>query len=167
MLISTKLQDNGTLPKVAAEWMNENGNKIGGNNQSIEKYELDSIARNAKDPLWRGLAEESSKNFSEAAKLGNTDQSLDERERKFFAERQMLPTRDEHVDTAIKNLEKNLGNNDKYAFSRFHSEISQRFPRENAAERVDTWNALQDKLNGLDGRLRQLLPKFIQGRPRR
>lgn len=156
MLISTKLEDNGTLPKVAAEWLLENGAVIGGNNGTVEKHELDGIARNAKDMVWKGLAEESSKNFKDAAQLGWSDQndaernSLDARERKFYADRVMMPGPEEHADQSIKRLENNLARGDKNAFLKFLGDVSQRFPLETADERQKSWGMIAEQLRQKD-----------------
>lgn len=156
MLISTKLEDNGTLPKVAAEWMLENGAVIGGNNGTIEKHELDGIARNAQDMVWKGLAAESSKNFKDASQLGWSDQStadrnsLDARERKFYADRVMMPSPEDHSDQSIKRLEANLGRGDKHAFLKFLSDVSKRFPLETADERQKSWSMIAEQLRQKD-----------------
>jgi len=156
MLISTKLEDNGTLPKVAAEWMFENGAQIGGNNGSIEKHELDGIARNAQDMVWKGLATESSKNFKDAARLGSSDQtdaernSLDARERKFYADRVMMPSAEDHCNQTIKRLENNLERGDKNAFLKFLGDVSRRFPLETADERQKSWSMIAEQLRQKD-----------------
>jgi|AGTN01.2.fsa_nt_gi hypothetical protein len=156
MLISTKLENNGTLPKVAAEWLLENGAQIGGNNGNVEKRELDGIANNAQDMVWKGLATESSKNFKDASQLGSSDQndaernSLDARERKFYADRMMMPTPEEHANQTIKRLENNLERGDKNAFLRFLSEVSQRFPLETAEERQKSWGLVAEQLREKD-----------------
>ena len=156
MLISAKLEDNGTLPKVAAEWMLENGAVIGGNNGTVEKHELDGIARNAQDMVWKGLATESSKNFKDAAQLGWSDQttadrnSLDARERKFYADRLMMPSAEDHANQSIKHLENNLQRGDKNAYFKFLGEVSQRFPLETAEERQKSWSLIAEQLRQKD-----------------
>lgn len=161
--LSSKLQENGSLPKVAAEWMKENGNKIGGNNQSIEKSELESIARNAKDPLWKGLAQESVKNFDETMKVGNGNQSdserksIDERERKYYADRTMMSSPEDHAKEAVDNLVKNLDKKDSNAFFRFYGEVTKRFPLETNEERQYSWNCVQDELTN-----RGLMSGFVK-----
>lgn len=110
LVLQQKLEDNGTLPKVAAEWMKENGNKIGGNNQSIEKSELQGIANKAQDPIWKGLAAESVKNFDETMKVGNGNQteaerkSIDDRERKFYADRVMMSEPEDYAKHVQQSL---------------------------------------------------------------
>lgn len=156
MLISTKLEDNGTLPKVAAEWMLENGAVIGGNNGTVEKHELDGIARNAQDMVWKGLAAESSKNFKDASQLGWSDQttfdrnSLDSRELKFYADRVMMPSAEVHADQSIKHLETNLQHGDKNAYLKFLNEVSRRFPLETAEERQKSWSMIAEQLRQKD-----------------
>src|SRR5882672_4761572 len=66
--LSKKLEDNGTLPKLAAAWLSDFSSKSPkGVDVSFTKGQLDSIAKNALDPFYSGFAGAMSKQFDVAS----------------------------------------------------------------------------------------------------
>jgi hypothetical protein len=157
--LSKKLENNGTLPKLAAAWLSDLSTEFPkGTEVSFTKAQLDSIAKNAKDPFYSGFAAEMSKQFDVASRLDKVDGKIDANEIAAFKDRQTQASPEKFSDNVAKNVEKYAATNPTEAYAYLSSVVFDRAKRETPEEEVSTWKAIDGKLNA-----KGLVPKLAMG----
>jgi|LakMenEpi03Aug12_release.lakeMendotaPanAssembly.Ray.scaffolds.fasta_scaffold250876_1 hypothetical protein len=157
--ISQKLEENGTLPKLAAAWLADLSHEFPkGVDVSFTKSQLDSIAKNALDPFYSGFAAEMSKQFDVASRLGKDDGKIDADEVAAFKDRQLQASPEKFADNVVKNVEKYSATSPTEAYSYLSSVIFDRAKRETPEEEAATWKNIDEKLNA-----NGLIPKLSMG----
>lgn len=157
--ISKKLEDNGTLPKLAAAWLADLSHEFPkGVDVQFTKPQLDSIAKNALDPFYAGFAGEVSKQFDIASRLGKDDGKIDASEVAAFKDRQLQASPEKFADNVVKNVEKYAATSPTEAYSYLTSVVFDRAKRETPEEEAATWKNIDDKLNA-----KGLIPKLSMG----
>ncbi len=157
--LSKKLEENGTLPKLAAAWLSDLSTEFPkGTEVSFTKSQLDSIAKNAKDPFYSGFAAEMSKQFDVASRLDKVDGKIDANEIAAFKDRQTQASSDKFADNVVKNVEKYAATSPSEAYSYLSSVVYDRTKRETPEEEVATWKTIDQKLNA-----KGLVPKLAMG----
>lgn len=155
--VSKKLEDNGTLPKLAAAWLDDISHELPANS-SITKSQLDSIAKNALDPFYSGFASEMSKQFDVASRLQNVDGKIDANEIAAFKARQTQSSSESFADYVVKGVEKNASTSPANAYSFLSQMVYDRAKRETPEEEAATWKNIDEKLQA-----KGLVPKLSMG----
>lgn len=156
-VISETLSKDGSLNKLSAAFLKDisvdaDRNKDG----KLQRDELSPMAQNARDPFYKGLAQEALKGFDVAASLHRDDKGIDKFELSSYAKRQFMPPREDFVNSLFTGLTAKLNDGTpKDAYEYLHHAISVRAGMETLSERLETWGKVAEQLTA-----RGLVPKL-------
>ena len=129
--LSKKLEDNGTLPKLAAAWLSDwSTNSVTPAGASFAKGTFDNVAK-VLDPMTAGFAGSISKQFDVASRLGTDDGKIDPSEIAAFKARQTQSSPDKFAeDITRKTAEKYATSTPAEAYKYLSQELYKRTKQE-------------------------------------
>lgn len=148
--IATELEsrEKGSLSKLSAFWLQHFSDENGGPARlKISRSLLSSVARNAWDPLNRGMADAVLKDFSVASSLRASDDIVDGEEIKAYAKRQYQPTREVFSERLIHDVEVKMVEDPQAAMKMLVDRLNIRAQTETPEERVSTAGRIAEALS--------------------
>lgn len=156
--ISKKLEDNGTLPKLAAAWLSDwSTHSVTPAGASFSKGTFDNVSK-ALDPMVSGFAGQISKQFDVASRLGEDDGKIDASEIAAFKARQIQSAPDKFADDLVNKTAEKYATSPAEAYKYISSELFNRKKQETPEEEAATWKIVDDKLHA-----KGLIPKLSMG----
>jgi Ca2+-binding EF-hand superfamily protein len=151
-VISGKLNENGSLSKLSAEFLKDISTDVDRNNDGkVQLNELSGVAQNARNPFYKGMAQEAVKSFDIAASLHQDDKAIDKFELSSFAKRQYMPAREQFVDSVIAGtMAKLVNDTPSKAYEFLWNSVSARSGMETPTERLETWGKIAEQLAARD-----------------
>jgi hypothetical protein len=151
-VISGKLNENGSLSKLSAEFLKDISADVDTNKDGkVQLNELSGVAQNARNPFYKGMAQEAVKSFDIAASLHQDDKAIDRFELSSFAKRQYMPAREQFVDSVIAGtMAKLVNDTPSKAYEFLWNSVSARSGMETPTERLETWGKIAEQLAARD-----------------
>lgn len=154
--LSKTLEDNKTLPKLAAEWLSEVAPQLADHDGHISKAALTNIAEHQVNPFYKGMASQMLKEYDTAAKLQDDDGKISLQEVAAFKSRQTQPSNEDFTKYVIADAENTKSPAQAYLY--LQSRIYNRNKTETKEEREATWQGICEQMNN-----HHLVPKLAMG----